>query len=85
MAILVLIGMVYVIIREIFGSAAAREFCEWVYYGIDVYIPHCKNQVKPHSSPWFLAASFAAMVYRSHFIYLYQQNKSSESKVKLSS
>ena len=26
-------------------SAAASEFCEWVHVGIDVYIPHRKNQV----------------------------------------
>ena len=34
-------------------SAAASEFCEWVQVGIDVYIPHRKYQVKPHSSLWF--------------------------------
>ena len=33
------------------ASAAVSEFCEWVQIGIDVYIPHRKNQVKPHSSP----------------------------------
>ena len=33
-------------------SAAAREFCKWVQVRIDVYIPHCKYQVKPYSSPW---------------------------------
>ena len=33
------------------GSAAASEFCEWVWVGIDVYIPHRKYHVKPHSSP----------------------------------
>ena len=33
------------------ASAAAIEFCEWVKVGIDVYIPHCKYQVKPYSSP----------------------------------
>ena len=27
-------------------SAAASERCEWVYVGIDTYIPHCKYQVK---------------------------------------
>ena len=37
-------------------SAATSEFCEWVQVGIDVYIPHRKYQVKPHSSPWFSAA-----------------------------
>ena len=62
------------------ASSAASEFCEWVQVGIDVYIPHRKYQVKPHSSPWFSAA--AAIVHRNHFFRLYQQNKSSESKVK---
>ena len=33
------------------ASAAASEFCEWVQVRIDVYIPHRKYQVKPHSSP----------------------------------
>ena len=40
--------------EEIFklcASDAASEFCEWVQVGIDVYIPHCKYQIKPHSSP----------------------------------
>ena len=53
-------------------------FFEWVQVGIDVYIPHRKYQVKPHSSPWFCAA---ALVHRNHFFRLYQ-HKSSESKVK---
>ena len=64
------------------ASAAASEFCEWDQVGIDVYIPHRKYQVKPHSSPWFSAACAAAIVHRNHFFRLYQQNKSSESKVK---
>ena len=64
------------------ASAAASEFCEWVQVGIDVYIPHRKYQVKPHSSPWFSAACAAAIVHRNHFFHLYQQNKTSESKVK---
>ena len=64
------------------ASAAASEFCEWVQVGIDVYIPHRKYQVKPHSSPWFSAACAEAIVQRNHFFHLYQQNKSSESKVK---
>ena len=62
--------------------AAASEFCEWVQVGIDVYIPHRKYQVKPHSSPWFSAACAAAIIHRNHFFRLFQQNKSSESKVK---
>ena len=64
------------------ASAVASGFCEWVQVGIDVYIPHCKYQVKPHSSPWFSAACAAAIVHRNHFFHLYQQNKSSESKTK---
>ena len=51
------------------ASAAASEFCEWVQVGIDVYIPHRKYQVKPHSSPWFSAACGAAIVHRNHFFH----------------
>ena len=69
-------------IFKVSASAAASEFCEWVQVGIDVYILHHKYQVKPHSSPWFSAACAAAIVHRNHFFRLYQQNKSSESKVK---
>ena len=64
------------------ASVAGSEFCEWVQLGIDVYIPHGKYQVKPHSSPWFSAACAAAIVHRNYFFRLYQQNKSSESRVK---
>ena len=63
-------------------SAAASEFCKFVQVGIYVYIPHCKYQVKPHSSAGFSAAFATAIVYRKHFCCLYQQTKSSESKVK---
>ena len=63
-------------------SAAASELCEWVQVGVDVYIPHRKYQVKPHSSPWFSAVSAAAIVHRNHFFRLYQREKSSDSKVK---
>ena len=69
-------------IFKLSASAAASEFCVWVQVGIDVYIPHRKYQAKPHSSPWFSAACAAAIVHRNHFFRLYQQNKSSESKVK---
>ena len=67
---------------ELSASAAASEFCEWVQVGIDVYIPHRKYQVKPHSSLWFSAACAAAIIHINHFFRSYQQNKSSESKVK---
>ena len=64
------------------ASAAASELCEWVQVGIDVYVPHRRYQVKPHSSPWFSAACAAAIVHRNHFFHLYQREKSSDSKVK---
>ena len=69
-------------IFKLSASAAAGKLCEWVQVEIDVYILHRKYRVKPHSSPWFLAAFDAAIVHRNHFFRLYQQNKSSESKVK---
>ena len=64
------------------ASAAASNFCEKVWAGTDVYIPHRKYQIKPHSSPWFSAACAAAIVHRNHFFRLYQKDKSSDSKVK---
>ena len=69
-------------IFKLSASAAASEFCEWIQVGIDVYIPRCKYQVKPHSSPWFSAGCAAAIVHRNNFFRLHQQNKSTESKVK---
>ena len=67
---------------KLIASAVASEFCELVQVGTDVYIPHRKYQVKPHSSPWCLAVCDAVIVHRNHFFHLYQQNKCSESKVK---
>ena len=57
-------------IFKLSASAAASEFCEWVQVGIDVYIPHRKYQVKPHSSPWFSASCAATIVHRNHFFRL---------------
>ena len=54
-------------IFKLCASAAASKFCEWVQVGTEVYIPHRKYQVKPHSSPWFSAACAAAIVHRNHF------------------
>ena len=68
-------------IFELSASAAASELCECIQVGVDVYIPHRKYQVKLHSSTWFSAACAAAIVHGNHFFRLYQQNKSSESKV----
>ena len=63
-------------------GASASEFCKLVQVGIDVYIPHRKYQVTPHSSPWFSAACAAAIVHTNHFFRLYQKDISSDSKVK---
>ena len=70
------------VIFKLGASAAVSEFCEWVQIGIEVYIPHRKYQVKPHSSSWFSAACAATIVHRNHFFRLYQTDKSSDSKVK---
>ena len=64
------------------ASTAASEFCELLQVGIDVYNPHDKYQVKPHSFPWFSASCPAAIAHRNHFFHSHQHNKSSESKVK---
>ena len=61
---------------------AASEFYEWLQVGTDVYIPHCKYLVKPHSSTWFSAACAAAIAHRNHFFRVYQHNKSPVSKDK---
>ena len=61
------------------ASAAASEFCKWVQVGIDVYNPHRKYQIKPHSSLWCAVACAAAIINRNHFFRLYQQYKSAES------
>ena len=62
------------------SASAAAEFYEWIPVGINVYIPHRKNQVKSHSSPWVSAACASAIVHINHFFRLYQQDKFSESK-----
>ena len=49
---------------------------------IYISIPHRKCQVRPHASPWFSASCAAAIVHRNHFFRLYQQDKSSDSKIK---
>ena len=64
------------------SSTAANEFCEWFHVEIDVYIPHRRYQVKPHSFLWFSAACVAEIAQRNHIFRLYQKNNSSESKVK---
>ena len=58
-------------IFKLSASAASSKFREWVQVGLDVYIPHRKYQVKPHSSPWFSAASATAIVHRNFFFFFF--------------
>ena len=72
MIIFVLIGTVFMIIWEMFHGRISLNsvlllLLVRAQVGIDVYIPHRKYQVKPHSSPWFSAACAAAIVHRNHF------------------
>ena len=69
-------------IFKLSAFAVASEFSEWVQVEIDVFIPHCKYQAKPHSSPWFSASCAVAIVHRNHIFHFHQQNKLSESKAK---
>ena len=69
----------WVDIFKLGASAAAKMLlllCNWVQVGIDVYIPHRKYEIKPHSSPWFSAAYAAAIGHGNHFFLLYQEDKS---------
>ena len=53
-----------------------------MYLDLIFSIPHRKCQVKIHSFPWFSAACAAAIVHRNHFFHSYQEDKSSDFKVK---
>ena len=51
-----------------------------------IYIPHCKHQVKPHSSPWLSVACAAAIVHRNDFFIctnkiIFQNLKKSSGKI----
>ena len=92
MTILKLIVMVFVIIWEMFHWRISLKsvlllllvnFVSGFRLELMYYIPCHRYQVKSHSSPWFSAAGATVIVLRNHFFCLYQQSKSSESKVKL--
>ena len=71
----------YIPWQDIYKLGASSAFFECFQFGINVYIPHQKYQVKPHLSSWFSPACVAVLVRRNHFFRLYQQNKSSESNL----
>ena len=78
MNILELIGTVSMTIWEMF----CRRISLWKILVINDYILHCKHQVKAHPSPSFSADGTAAIARRNHFFRMFQQNKSSASKLK---
>ena len=43
------------------NASAAGEFCKWVQVEIDIYIPHRKYQVQPHSSASSLKPTFSVV------------------------
>ena len=83
MTILLAIGMVFVITWEMFHGMISLNsvlLILLVNY-VNGFRLELMYQVKPHSLQWFSAACIAAIVHRNHFFHLYQQNKSSESKI----
>ena len=62
-------------IFKLSGPAAAGEICELVQVGSDelmfISLIVC-IMFNSQSSPWFSAASAAAIVHRNHFFHLYQ-------------
>ena len=55
-----------------------------IYIYIYIYISLIENVRSSHLSPWFSAACAAAIIHRNHFFCLYQNDKSSDSKLKFS-
>ena len=90
MIILVLIGMVFVIIQEMFHGRISLSLVLLLLlvnflsgFRLELmYISLRKYQAKPHSSPWFSAACAAVIVHRNHVFCLYEKDKCSDSKVK---
>ena len=71
------------VILKLGANAAARKFCEYNQVVIDPYTPHFRYQVKFDWSRWFSAACPAVTAHGNHVFSSYQQNKTSESKIKL--
>ena len=88
MAILVLIGIVFMVIWEMYHARISLNSVLFLLLmnlvsGFRLeYISHHKYKVKPHSSPWFSAVFAAAIVHKHNLFRLYQQNKSCESKIR---
>ena len=62
---------------------AVCEFWESFQVGINVYIFVLNIRSSLSLPPWFSVVCSATIVHRNHFFCLYQQNKTSESKLKL--
>ena len=85
LVVLMLIGVVYMVISELFhgmilfnlvACAAASAFCEWVQVGIDEYVSHQKYPAYSLLSSRFLAAFVAAHASRNHSFPFYQHGNS---------
>ena len=89
MPILFLIGIVFVIIWEMFhgrislNSVLLLLLMNFVSaFKLELMYVYLIVSIRWNSSPWFSAAWVAAIAHRNHSFRLYQHNKSSESKVK---
>ena len=52
------------------SASAASEFCEWVQFGIDAYIPYCKYQVKaPHLHSFRLLGQLSLFKVITFFVF----------------
>ena len=84
MIIFLLIGAVFVIIWEMFHGAISVSQCFCHCWGILWVAPgwNWRISIVSHISIVFRCWCYCHMAHRNHFFRLYQQNKSSESKVK---
>ena len=58
-------------ISKLGASAADSNLCGWVKVGTDVYVPHHRDEISPHSSTWFVAVCAAAIAHKNNFFCLY--------------
>ena len=61
------------------GACKVASFLsEWIFDGMNCFIPSKKFQQKPNSQPWFTPECAAAIAHRNHFFHLYHQNRSDD-------
>ena len=62
------------------SSEIASQLSDWIFVGMETYIPSKTYQQKPNSQPWFTPECAAAIAHRNHFFHLYHQNRTDETK-----